>query len=193
VAVGERVALRRPRAVIVTGMLVMSMLSASCATEAADEHLAAVTSTLRELQMPVAAVGAMARDSAWRVLVDTGPSPRLYLMHQVAALVLPDGPFELTEPVTSFRFEGETDSARWRQSPRPRGGESLPPAVEAVLATDFVDRERTYFYRIRSIDVRARDVSPAQVAERVRTTAREILRDVAQYRRSGFIGADAEP
>jgi hypothetical protein len=71
----------------------------------------------------------------------------------------------------------------------PRGGESLLPAVEAAVwpPNSSIASERTY--RIRSIESAV--VSPAQ-SPSMRTTAGDHA-DVAQYRRSGFIGADAEP
>lgn len=177
------------RDVPVTGVLGVAMaLLVSCAPAADNEPLRTVNQALGELQLPASRVGAMASDSVWHVFVDTGATPRLLLIRQVAALVLPDGPFEMTEPVTAFRF---TDG-RWQQLPGPQT-ERLPAAVERPLVAEFVDRERTYFFHARAIPLGGPDASTEGLAERVRTSVASITRNVARYRTAGFISGDAEP
>ncbi|QJR37529.1 hypothetical protein [Gemmatimonas groenlandica] len=174
---------------IVCGVGMAMLLMASCKPAADDERLRTVNETLRELQLPPARARAMTSDGGWRVVVDSSSSTRLLLIHQVAALVLPDGTITLTEPVTAFRF---TDN-RWRQSASVLGSEVLPAAVEALLAPEFKERDHTYVYLAHCISLDTRDVAGAQLAAQIRASVSDMTQRVARYRRLGFIGADAEP
>jgi hypothetical protein len=149
--------------------------------------LQSLSDSLRALAMPDAVAGVMMRDSTWRVFTDGDSTLRLYLIHPVATLALPDGPFELQAPLTYFRFE----NGQWRQSTQDRGGVTLPPPVVAALATEFSDQERVYFYRIRVVDA-GQPAGPAATVS-LRALAQEVTNEVARLRKGGFIGADAEP
>jgi hypothetical protein len=149
--------------------------------------LQTLSDSLRALTMPDAVAGVMTRDSTWRVFAEADSTRRLYLIHPVANLVLPDGPFELQAPLTYFQFE----NGQWRQSTQDRGGVTLPSPVAAALATEFSDRERVYFYRIRIVDAGQADGPAANVS--LRALAQEVTNEVARLRKGGFIGADAEP
>jgi hypothetical protein len=166
----------------------------ACRSSAASSRAITVqtlSDSLRALHMPSATLGVMTRDTTWRVFVAVDSARdrtlQLYLIHPVANLVLPDGPFELLAPLTYFRFEDE----RWRQSTQDRGGVRLPAAVSAALATEFTDRERVYFYRVRVVDVSEAGERVASVP--LRRTAHDMAGEVARLRKAGFIGGDAEP
>lgn len=157
------------------------------ADQAADRS-ASIADALQTAHLPVASAGLMARDSVWRVFIDDGRTPRVYLIHAVVSLVLPDGPIELTEPVTAFRYDG----THWRVAPV-RGVDSLPTVVATALSSDFTDTTRAYFYLVRAVDAgMLRDASPTG-ASSLASVALGMARDVERYRRMGFIGADAEP
>ncbi len=172
----------------------IAVCAGACRSSAASSRAGALetlSDSLRALHMPPASLGAMTRDTTWRVFaaVDSARDRtlQLYLIHPVANLVLPDGPFELLAPLTYFRFENE----RWLQSTQDRGGVLLPAVVSAALATEFTDRERVYFYRVRVIDVREAGERVARVP--LRRTSHDMAGEVARLRKAGFIGADAEP
>lgn len=174
-------------------LVIVAACAGACRPSAASARVDAVetlSDSLRALQMPPATLGVMTRDTTWRVFAegDTARQAalRLYLIHQVANLVLPDGPFELQAPLTYFRFE----NARWQQSTQDRGGIVLPATVAAALATEFTDRERVYFYRIRVLDV---GEAGGVAGVPLRLTSQGMVSDVARLRKVGFIGADAEP
>lgn len=178
---------------------VLAMVVSACAggTDKADTAAAtpssrfeagAVTAALAELRLPAATAGEMARDSAWRVFIDTTDTPRVVLVHKVAALVLPDGPFELLAPLTYFQYSGD----RWQQATQDKGGVSLTPMAQAALASEFDDRERIYFFRVRTVVLSSRVEHPELVAQ-LRAVADEMRREVDQWLKDGFIGADAEP
>jgi hypothetical protein len=190
VARGERLTLRVPFRPW-WGAAVLTMMSlGACRPAAASSGASALqtlSDSLRVLAMPAAASGVMMRDSTWRVFAEGDSTLRLYLIHPVADLVLPDGPFELLAPLTYFRFEDE----RWMQATQDRGGVTLPPVVATALATEFTDRERVYFYRIRFVDAGQSDESAANAP--LRAVAQAVTTEVARLRKAGFIGADAEP
>lgn len=149
--------------------------------------LTAVNDSLRALQLPLAQSGEMTRDSVWRVYVASDSATSLYIVHGLEALVLPDGPIEVLAPVTYFRFDGSV----WRQATQKTNGVIVPPGVERVLSTEFTDRERTYFYRVRVIDLAATGANSWPL--RLRAEVEQTVRDIAQWRKAGFISADAEP
>lgn len=182
--------------------MLVAVCAGACRPSAAPARadvLETLSDSLRALQMPAATLGVITRDSTWRVFTagDTASdiardsasdsTLRLYLIQQVANLVLPDGPFELLAPLTYFRFE----NGQWQQSSQDRGGVLLPAAAASALATEFIDRERVYFYRVRVLDVSQGDGRAASVP--LRLTSQGMTSEVARLRKAGFIGADAEP
>lgn len=182
--------------------MVVAAFAGACRPSAASarvDALQTLTDSLRALHMPSATLGVMTRDTTWRVFVAVDSAResardsardsalQLYLIYPVANLVLPDGPFELLAPLTYFRLENE----RWVQSTQDRGGVKLPAAVSAALATEFTDRERVYFYRVRVVDVSEAGERVASVP--LRRTSLDMASEVARLRKAGFIGADAEP
>lgn len=171
-------------------LLLTLVLASGCNRKAPSNGLAVVNAAFRELRLPAASEGVLSREGAWRVFVDrSGSARRLLVIHLIAALQLPDAPFELTAPLTYFRFE----KGQWRQGTQARGGTAVPMPVETALATEFVDRSRVYFYRVRAIELASPDEPDARVAERIRFNVRDVAREAVELHRIGFIGADAEP
>jgi hypothetical protein len=156
-------------------------------TPPAVSTLGALSDSLRALQLPPARAGEMTRDSTWRVYVGSDSASQLYLIHRVAALVLPDGPFTLEAPLTYLRYE----AGAWQQETQKRGGVQLPKAVEQALVAECTDRERIYFYRVRVIELRAAN-GHSWMAQ-LRPDVQAVTRAVTAWRSKGFIGGDAEP
>lgn len=181
---------RQIRAAVVAMALGAATLAA-CDTS--DPSLTDANDALRELGLPTLTRDLIARDSVWRVIDDSSTAGRqLVLVHSVAALHLPDGPFELLAPLTYFVYR---DSA-WVQETQQRGGLALSLRAASLLASDFTDTSRVYFYSARAVtlaDTSDRADTTMSLASRIQRAVRGITTDVARWRRSGFIGADAEP
>ena len=190
---------RRPWA---AGLLAVVTASTGCRGEArsgtVDSHLAAtptrdnvasMVDALTALQLSAAPAGIMARDSTWRVMIDTTGAPQVFLIRTVAALVLPDGPFELLAPLTYFQFK----NGQWVQSTQDRGGLVVPPSVHAELVTDFEDPDRIYFFRARSVVLSSADTNGGALTAQMRSLVEAMTQEVAKWLSAGFIGADAAP
>lgn len=171
-----------------------SLLAGACAAPGEappTEATAMLATSLRTLKLPVGAPNAMAHDSVWHVHVASGTPARLHLIRNLAALVLPDGPIELTEPVTAYRF---TDG-RWQVLRGPRLTSTLPASLDSALIAECVDVDRSYFFLVAVFDATAdwMRAAPAQRTDRLAELTRRMDRDAARLRASGFISADAEP
>lgn len=166
---------------------------AACRGDASREPIATANETLQSLGLPTVTSGRLATDTVWHVMIDSSTTERqLVLVHTVAALTLPDGPFELLAPLTYFVFR---DSA-WYQETQQRGGLNMSLPVVANLVTDLTDTSRVYFYAARAValtDTANRADATMTLAARIQRAVRGITTDVANWRRKGFIGADAEP
>ncbi|MDF1502774.1 hypothetical protein [Roseisolibacter sp. H3M3-2] len=152
------------------------------------ENLAVVRAVLRERSLAVGAPGALARQGAWRVAVDDERPQRLHLMHAVAALALPEGPFRTTEPVTYF----QRWSGRWRQDNQGSEGGLLPESLLDAMRAELTDPEQVHFFRVRSLDLWRR-YAPGELAASLRAALRDTEAEAVRWRRDGFIAADAAP
>lgn len=175
-------------AIFLTGCKGEPSADTSTANPSARVDARAVTAALTEMQLPVAPPGELARDSTWRVFIDTTGAAQLVLAYKVAALVLPDGPFELLAPLTYFQHKDD----RWEQATQDNGGVRLSPTAQHALAQEFTDRDLVYFFRIRTVVLSPNTDMQALVAQ-LRPLAEETRRDVARWLKDGFISADAEP
>lgn len=168
---------------------VFSISMVGCGAPQTSDPLLAVNATLRELGVPPSAAGEFTRDSLWRVFVETtSATPHLVLILKLPDIVLPDGAFELLAPLTYFQYERES----WQQRTQLKGGTVIAAPADSVLALEFSDSARTYFYRVRTIALDT-GVPSAGTLDQIRLTVQDMLRQAAVLRREGFIGADAEP
>lgn len=157
--------------------------------------LSLANGVLAERTVPIATPGAVTRAGTWRVFASGGGSDTLYLLQQVAAIRLPDGPIELTDTVAYVRHDGRG----WMQptpAPAPAlGGRNatLPPPLLAALHADFTDVETSYFYRVGTIDLRSMANDTLQLQRTVRAMLRTLEQDAVRLRKAGFISADAAP
>lgn len=170
-------------------LLVLVSVTA-CDTPPAQDPLRLINATLAELHLPGAVEGAMSRDSTWQIIVDRSePTGRLLLLRQVAALVVPDGPLEVTAPLTYFRFENQL----WHQYYGTAASVRLADASVAALRSELSDTTRVYFYRVESLDVVSPARDSAAVVRLLRNAVAGLDRDVVRLRREGFLTMDAEP
>ncbi len=164
-------------------------LLGGCTNTAPPDRLVEVDATLRELGLPTVESRVASPDSVWRVFVDSSSAAwQLVVVNRIAALMLPDGDFELLKPLTYFRYQNDV----WRQATQSAGGTIIPPMAERELATELSDRERTYFFRVRTMPLDAGALSTGTSAK-MRSLVELMTREAATLRTSGFIGADAEP
>lgn len=210
-ASGSRGAITRALSLLAMALLAMALLAgltacrdaaetrvdASGATAAAvpsrsDVPSGVVTASVPQLVLPapwptVTADSLGSRDD-WHFVYETSPTPRLLVIHRIAALVLPDGPFELLAPVTAVR----NLNGVWSQYTPVAGTLPFPAPALRALTAQLTQPDRISFYRIRALDL-STDTTSAHVASVLPTLMREMERDVARLRKVGFIGADAEP
>lgn len=151
-------------------------------------NLATITALMQEEGFQSANIGVLSAKGAFRLLVDDERPQRLHVIHEIAGLALPDGPFRLTEPVTAYRFYQN----RWNQDNQGGDGVQLPPVGAQALARAFPDTGKVYFYRIRAIDLWT-VYGDGELAALVRRTMKETAADAVRFRRDGFIAGDAEP
>ncbi len=154
-----------------------------------QQNLATVRQVLGELSLPIGDAGKIARRGAWRLAVDQERPQQLQLVYFIAALQLPDGPFRTTERVTYFRVQ----QGRWRQWSQHHESGTLPESLEAQLATEFADRDKVYFYRIRSVDLWQAHADQRAFAASIRAMIKTTETECARWLKDGFIAGDAEP
>lgn len=137
---------------------------------------------------PTLTVDSLATRDAWHFVYETAPSRRLLVIHRIAALVLPDGPFELLAQVTAVR----SLNGVWSQYTPVAGTLAFPAPALRALTAQLTQPDRIAFYRIRALDL-STDSTSAHVATALPTLMREMEREAARLRKDGFIGGDAEP
>lgn len=157
---------------------------------AVREPLAIANALLSEAHLPKADTSHVVRKDMWAVATEPhAGSLKLLLLYTVDSLVLPDGPLELSAPITYLRFE----SNAWHQHHDAKGAVMLTDATVQQLSTTLTDTTRVYFFRVESMSVGTTALDSLHFSRLVRTAAKDLPLEVARLRRSGFISADAEP
>ncbi len=137
---------------------------------------------------PTLTVDSLGTRDDWHFVYETSPAPRLLVIHRIAALVLPDGPFELLAQVTAVR----NLNGVWSQYTPVAGTLPFPAPALRTLTAQLTQPDRISFYRIRALDL-STESTATHVATVLPTLMREMEREAARLRKDGFIGGDAEP
>ncbi|MGV3707958.1 MAG: hypothetical protein ACO1Q7_03890 [Gemmatimonas sp.] len=129
------------------------------------------------------------KSGKWRVFLDSERPQRLHIVHELTNIVLPDGPFRLSEKVTYFKIL----QGNWWQDNQGQESGKLPRKGELALAPEFTDRERVYFYQIQSLDMWKAYTGPTEFADALRALMKKMESEHVSLMRDGFIAPDAEP
>lgn len=186
----------RRSAQLLHGML-LSVLALG--TGCGDDHrdaapnpmAAALDRGVQEASLPSVSTGEVVQGDGWHALFDTRhgehAAARLILVRDVAAVVFPDGPLQLIEPVIVFRY----DRGVWTQHVG-EGAAVLPDALANRMRARFADTSRTYAFAASQLELGA-GIDAAALEARVRSSITTLAREAVRLRTVGFVSADAEP
>lgn len=144
---------------------------------------------LAEFKLNLPATDSMARQDKWRLYLDDERPQQLHVVHELAALTVPDGPFRTTEPVTFYKYMQQ----RWIQENQGKESDLLAENGQLLMAPEFSDTGKVYFYQMKAVDLWRTYSSEQEFADMLRTMLKSIEREHAKLLRDGFIAGDAAP
>lgn len=144
---------------------------------------------LAEFKLALPGADAMTREGKWRVYLDDQRPQQLHIAHELAILTLPEGPFRLTEKVTYYHYMQQ----RWVQENQGKESDMLPAGGQRLMAPEFEEQSKKYFYQIRAVDMWRTYPSEGEFADVLRNLLKSMLASHTKLLRDGFISGDAEP
>lgn len=149
---------------------------------------AAAKTVLGEFKLELPASGAMTQSGKWRLYLDDLRPQQLHIVHELAALTLPDGPFRIIKPVTYFKYMQQ----RWVQENQGQESDKLPEGGKKLISSDLRDTTKIYFYQMTAIDM-WKTYAGDEFAPELRKTLRSMIAKHEALLKDGFIAGDAEP
>lgn len=149
----------------------------------------AAREVLAEFKLTLPSIDSMSRQGKWRVYLDDLRPQQLHIVHELPSITLPDAPFRIIEPVTYFKYMQKM----WFQDNQGQESDRLPLVGQKLLAPEFVDQERVYFYQMSAVDMWKTYTGPNEFAELLRKTIKDMMEKNAKLLKNGFIAGDAEP
>ncbi|MGC4051259.1 MAG: hypothetical protein QM757_18015 [Paludibaculum sp.] len=163
----------------------------SSRAEDSARNLALLSSAFQELGYPPAVVGSWTRHGPWRYIIDSGRPQQLHMVLPIHHLRMPDGPFDMKGPLTSFKF---IQNKYWWQNNQGRGGGLIPQDLMAGFAEEMTDKEDIYFCSIRALNLwKAYPGEGNPLLTELRTVIAQAEKLKAEFFSKGLIGGDAEP
>lgn len=144
---------------------------------------------LNEFKLTLPASDSMTRNGRWRIYLDDERPQQLHVVHELAALTLPDGPFRITEPVTYYKYMQQ----RWIQDNQGELSDRLPANGQLLMAPEFTDTAKVYFYQMKAVDMWRTYTSENDFAEMLRSMLKSVQSTHTKLLRDGFIAGDAAP
>ncbi|WP_321471852.1 hypothetical protein [uncultured Paludibaculum sp.] len=153
-------------------------------------NLELLSAALKELGFAPAVAGQWTRHEPWRYTIDNGRPQQFHLVLPIQHMRMPDSPFELKGPLTTFRFVQNF----WWQNNQGRGGGLIPQDSLPGFIEELTDKQEVHFFSIHGLNLwKALPGTDNPVLTQLRAFIADADKQKEIFFSKGLIDADAEP